>query len=112
LVFIMNKASTSIQTAQEVIGSIEAIVQKGATLSHGMSELSLNGVAHGEEFSEAMGTFHTQPNIFGGQDITFPDQTHVQSQPNIFGGVDIQLPGGGHISTHPNIFGGEDGVVS
>jgi hypothetical protein len=108
----MNKASTAIQTAREVIGSIEAIVQKRATFSHGMSDLSMTGVARGEGFSEGMGTFHTQPNIFGGQDITLPDQTHVQSQPNIFGGVDIQLPDGGHISTQPNIFGGEDGTIS
>lgn len=108
----MNKASTLIQTAQEVIGSIEAIVQKGATISRRMADPSLSGVANGEGFAEAMGTFHTQPNIFGGQDITLPDHTQVHSQPNIFGGEDIQLPDGGHISTHPNIFGGEDGEIS
>ena len=52
---------------------------------------------------------HTQPNIFGGQDLFDSDGMICHTQPNIFGGEDFHsLDDQLHFSSRPNIFGGFD----
>ena len=55
-------------------------------------------------------TIHTQPNIFGGDDIFGPNnEMWVITQPNIFDGSDFMTPDGSIFATsQPNIFGGFD----
>ena len=53
--------------------------------------------------------FHTESNIFDGQDIYDSNGMVGHTEPNIFGGQDFHSADGNiFISSKPNIFGGFD----
>ncbi|HON56121.1 MAG TPA: hypothetical protein PLJ38_03805, partial [bacterium] len=64
----------------------------------------------GEDITDNHGTsFHTKPNIFGGEDYTNDSNNNVMhSKSNIFGGHDLYHNAQQIGMTQPNIFGGSN----